>query len=1717
MPYEFHQGTMAPNSSFHHYHPSYTYDAPYSPHHPQISLPLKTSSTPGVAPPSPPLYSFPSGATFHHYQSEDQGTLDEELFYFTNPNHSLSQRAYDDSPAMVKPPPSSFGSAFSPRDAAEGALDDDTGGEASSSPIAARGLVVHLPREKMLAICAQAVQPRDVASAFEACGGAHNLLSTLFPITERRHFTCPFVKSRCGYVGNKERDNLRRHFKDKHGASLQWKCPLCHVTMGSGANGQISHEASHKGDVSTAEEYAKVGKTLPSPTAAEVCRLAALDVDISEEPAITFEWTLVDTAGTSLGTSSSHSTSPALWPQSDFRLTCNKLAKEVYEAHSNEAENSHKWLDSFMESVKSMGLPKEKGQLRPAVSEMMKTPGRRRVGLTPSHNNMLSTSKGLTKDPLPHLLFGNARQFLPASKAGKENDLTPPAVRSPASARKPLSGSSSINNKAPRGVFSPVRSAPMLSPRALHSPHVKKTAPPAKAVLSPPPQPSPVVAVQQPTEDEFDEEVEEAIFDTTLEEEMVGDLSNVIEEDEDAEEEAAPVEANEDSDDDDDDDLIQEELVGQSSFDAEQGTANLSMIGEEEEEEGSPTKVPGSKSSSSPARVSGHSSIVLLDSQSSTVPETQLSPVAASLPEPLSLPRQTPLSPPVAPQAAIVPITQPIDTAELLASPRPSTSSIASSSAVAEADADVAVPLNDGPSTLRNALASSASAPSSASSSRTPGAASRYAAGSYSAAKPGLGLNIGSSPPPNGGHQSTSTTPGFGLGRPSTGGAHRAQLNFVGLPKKSLPFALGRNMGSHASWTSTGDSQGSQSSVTSAGASQQSQPSTQATTVASGLSSTNSLASVAGVKRKSTSGPDVPNKKLGRESAAGVEDGAESNKTTLSLLHRLNALNGTRASIVARPSAIGFSALPPSSMAPKSLPSAASAPILPITNALPAPAPTPVEPAFVAPAPAPAPQKASAIVAPRSSITPAPPAPIPSIASFLSPSRRSSALNATLRSPSTTSGQSFLPTLTRRTSVKDIAKTFEHRTDSRPLSPSKPPPASSSMYKSTSMLFSPGSPGLRAAPPTIARAMSPLPPNSPRPAAAKISVAVPTVMSPAPSHRMTLRSPSPAQLSARSNFSVVVPVPQAASKAKKPTSVVEAEPVASPPRERITTTPDATPPKEVVVLAKAGQPEPEVLEQDDEEMDDDDEDEYGEEDVEEPVVTVAKITSVPPRHDTPASASEAEDEEEEEDTSEQFPLPSRADAHFADNDSYGSDTEDEDDDSVLIVEPGRGALASAFDDTRMEADTFDFTTVKPKAQPFRPAPPPGAVKTNLIRPSPNKVVMPGSFEEAAGDSDDDVAGDLLHQQKSGHHRTLSMQSSMSSQQSSSRSTSQQSQNAPGGNGLGRSFGAAGQSKKGEAPKAVKSIQLAAAAARKEKEETERRAAAKEETQKKRLALIQKKQEEDRSKAEDEKRSRVEGAEKKRKERDEADRKAKLNRSAIKAKTDRAIEEEPQKKRKVEEPKRQEVKKAPQASRPFPATTSYTNLNSSLSTSIGRTGMAGPSNPLKSSQNGLKNSVTAAGFSSTSMIGVKYQNNDQIRLGNSTNAPPSAARVAALNQKSFQPTASISRPPQPRPEPEVLQELPDIDSEYSDSGDEEHAEKVANYPQWVQSPAGLLSRQQFTNPDELFGPMPPLSMKDIFKTNSTRFSKRSSSACWEGTDELTEQEMVKYSRVMGYQN
>ncbi|KAF8609676.1 hypothetical protein BDV93DRAFT_432204 [Ceratobasidium sp. AG-I] len=105
------------------------------------------------------------------------------------------------------------------------------------------------------------------------------------------------------------------------------------------------------------------------------------------------------------------------------------------------------------------------------------------------------------------------------------------------------------------------------------------------------------------------------------------------------------------------------------------------------------------------------------------------------------------------------------------------------------------------------------------------------------------------------------------------------------------------------------------------------------------------------------------------------------------------------------------------------------------------------------------------------------------------------------------------------------------------------------------------------------------------------------------------------------------------------------------------------------------------------------------------------------------------------------------------------------------------------------------------------------------------------------------------------------------------------------------------------------------------------------------------------------------------------------------------------------------------------------------------------------------------------------------------------------------------------EPEVQSEsieLPDINSEYSDSEDEDRGK---DFPEWTQSPElkQALRDQETFNPDAIFGPIQPLKMGDLFKTGHSRFRKRTSSANWSGTDGITVEEEIEYARRMGYTN
>jgi hypothetical protein len=88
------------------------------------------------------------------------------------------------------------------------------------------------------------------------------------------------------------------------------------------------------------------------------------------------------------------------------------------------------------------------------------------------------------------------------------------------------------------------------------------------------------------------------------------------------------------------------------------------------------------------------------------------------------------------------------------------------------------------------------------------------------------------------------------------------------------------------------------------------------------------------------------------------------------------------------------------------------------------------------------------------------------------------------------------------------------------------------------------------------------------------------------------------------------------------------------------------------------------------------------------------------------------------------------------------------------------------------------------------------------------------------------------------------------------------------------------------------------------------------------------------------------------------------------------------------------------------------------------------------------------------------------------------------------------------------ELPEIatDSEDEDSENEFQA------PDWVNSPAlrELLTQQQLVDPEQVFGPIAPLRMEEVFKNKDRhkKFRDRTSSANWSGADRLTEEERQK---------
>lgn len=96
------------------------------------------------------------------------------------------------------------------------------------------------------------------------------------------------------------------------------------------------------------------------------------------------------------------------------------------------------------------------------------------------------------------------------------------------------------------------------------------------------------------------------------------------------------------------------------------------------------------------------------------------------------------------------------------------------------------------------------------------------------------------------------------------------------------------------------------------------------------------------------------------------------------------------------------------------------------------------------------------------------------------------------------------------------------------------------------------------------------------------------------------------------------------------------------------------------------------------------------------------------------------------------------------------------------------------------------------------------------------------------------------------------------------------------------------------------------------------------------------------------------------------------------------------------------------------------------------------------------------------------------------------------------------------------ELPEVNSEYSDS-DDEGRPRTFDPPEWAQSPElrDALQVQSTINPDDIFGAIRPVRMEEMFKAKTSRFRARTSSANWSGADRLTVEEEREYAKRMGF--
>ncbi|KAJ6575103.1 hypothetical protein B0H19DRAFT_1127175 [Mycena capillaripes] len=392
--------------------------------------------------------------------------------------------------------------------------------------------------------------------------------------------------------------------------------------------------------------------------------------------------------------------------------------------------------------------------------------------------------------------------------------------------------------------------------------------------------------------------------------------------------------------------------------------------------------------------------------------------------------------------------------------------------------------------------------------------------------------------------------------------------------------------------------------------------------------------------------------------------------------------------------------------------------------------------------------------------------------------------------------------------------------------------------------------------------------------------------------------------------------------------------------------------------------------------------------------------------------------------------------------------------------------------------------------------------------------IPGSFHMDVDDEDYDdereavfdqsVLGEMeIDPSKSTVSLVDPMASRSQSQMSMASTASSQSQGGFLGHASKLMSSVLGSSKKGKPE--VKSLQLAAVAAKKQQEEKEKKANRLKEMENRRQAALQRKADEEKAKAQDGERKLKEESDRRKKEREEHTDKRPLKSVVTKK------EEENGKKRKIIG----EMDKKPESKKPIlkPA------LNASTSSKLpSKSALTKPQTALASSATYNAASTSKTVIESSASKSTILQGKGKLMTKNMVpdddiSQPSQILQTQMAARAKAQLQAANLAPPTISSE---SIELPDINSEYSDSDDEDRV-RTFDPPSWAQSPdlRQALEIQSTINPDEVFGAIRPLKMDELFRNRTGRFRARTSSANWTGTDRLTVEEEREYARRMGF--